>query len=362
LAVHSKIGASSAKRLIACPGSLRLSEKAPKQKESKYAIEGTRAHTVAEYMLLGKPLPLWADSDMVDGAKLYSQTITDVLMSGEIQHELHLESKICISSISDQAFGTCDAWCVVDNVLHVFDYKYGAGIPVSPENNEQLMYYAQGVIETFNIDVSLIHLWIIQPRCGGVSDWAANYEELTLFKRVLQYAIIDAEVDEPPFNTGSHCKWCPAQSICPAKRKEIEDAFQVQLDDPKPGVKDSPQDLEVSDIIRYIDHAESLQAWIKALKHHLQVLIEMGVEAPGYAVQQGQANRSWREDKLDELVAQYGEFLYEQKMKSPAGLEKVKGVDKKVIAEFTERKATEAKLVRTDSGINTDLFTAFTEE
>lgn len=362
MTVHSRIGASSAKRLIACPGSLRLSEKAPKQKESKYALEGTKAHTVAEYMLLGKPLPLWADSDMIDGAKLYSQTITDVLMNGEIQHELHLESKICISSISDQAFGTCDAWCVVDNVLHVFDYKYGAGIPVSPENNEQLMYYAQGVMETFNINVSLVHLWIIQPRCGGVSDWACSYMDLEDFREILEIAVYDAEQQIPPLTVGSHCKWCPAQSICPAKRKEIEDVFQVQLDAPKPEVKDSPQDLDVSDIIRYIDHAESLQAWIKALKHHLQVLIEMGVEAPGYAVQQGQANRSWREDKLTELVGMYGVDLYEQKMKSPAQLEKMKGVDKKAIAEFTERKATEAKLVRTDGGVNTGLFTAFTEE
>lgn len=361
---HSKIGASSAKRLIACPGSLRLSEQAPPQQTSKYAIEGTRAHKVAEYMLMGKPIPAWADEDMIDGAKIYSRTITEVLLSGDIDKSLKLEDRICIRSVSDQAFGTCDAWCIVDGELHVFDYKYGAGVAVSPEWNEQLMYYALGVCESasFGMEADVIHLWIVQPRCGGVSKWTTDWDELIDFQEKLIDAIADANSPNPSFKIGEGCRFCPALAICPLKRAEIESKFDTCLSLDKPPIKKNPSELDATDIVRYIEHAESLQAWLGALKQHLQVMIELGAEVPGWSVETSKSNRSWKEDKIDELVKLYGDVMYDRKLKSPAGLEKVKGVDKKLIAEYTERKDGGRKLVRANSDANTGLFTAFTEE
>jgi hypothetical protein len=48
---HSKFAASSAKRWLNCPGSVRLSEKAPPQFESIYAKEGTDAHECLEFLV-----------------------------------------------------------------------------------------------------------------------------------------------------------------------------------------------------------------------------------------------------------------------------------------------------------------------
>ena len=52
---HSEFPASSAKRLIACPGSFRLSKQQPPgvRRSSIYSAEGTAAHEICEEMLAG---------------------------------------------------------------------------------------------------------------------------------------------------------------------------------------------------------------------------------------------------------------------------------------------------------------------
>ena len=48
---HSIVGASSAHRWMACPGSNNLIAKAPPQESSIYASEGTCSHELAEHTL-----------------------------------------------------------------------------------------------------------------------------------------------------------------------------------------------------------------------------------------------------------------------------------------------------------------------
>lgn len=48
---HSPIGASSAHRWFACPGSVELIKQAPKEQSNVHAERGTAAHTVLEKCL-----------------------------------------------------------------------------------------------------------------------------------------------------------------------------------------------------------------------------------------------------------------------------------------------------------------------
>jgi hypothetical protein len=362
---HSSIGASSAHRWIACPGSIKLCETVPPLPSSKYAEEGTRAHTVAEAYILGQPIPSYADEAMIEGAKMYSRAISERMLNcDEITHPLCLESRVSIPSLDPRAFGTCDAWTVGDRTLYILDYKYGQGLSVSPIENDQLKYYAAGVIETFKLinDIDRISLVIVQPRCGGVSEWECGLDTIRWFIKQAKFAINESKNGNPMMEAGDHCRWCAAQAVCPVKRKEVEDLFNVDLQAPSI-VKESPQDLTPADIVRYIDHAETIQSWLNGLKYHAQGLIEMGCDVPGYAVEQGMSNRSW---KNPEQIIQDPRFLglpiHNFALKSPAQIEKIKGVDKKLIAELTERKPTEKKLVKKDGGVNTGLFKAFTED
>jgi hypothetical protein len=362
---HSSIGASSAKRWIACPGSIKLCGTVPPLPSSKYAEGGKRAHAVAEAYILGQPIPFYADEAMIEGAKMYSRAISERMLNcDEITHSLCLESRVSIPSLDPRAFGTCDAWFVGDRTLYILDYKYGQGVSVSPVENDQLKYYAAGVIETFKLInyVYRIVLAIVQPRCGGVSEWVCDLNQIRSFIMQAKGAVLQSRSANPPMQAGDHCRWCAAQAICPVKRKEVEDLFNVDLQAPSI-VKESPQDLSPEDIVRYIDHAETIQSWLKALKYHAQGLIEMGCDVPGYAVEQGMSNRNW---KNPEQVTQDPRFLglpiHNFTLKSPAQMEKIKGIDKKLIADLTERKPTEKKLVKKDGGVNTGLFKAFTED
>ncbi|MCA9333335.1 DUF2800 domain-containing protein, partial [Candidatus Saccharibacteria bacterium] len=71
---HSKLGASSAYRWTACPGSVALCEQAPEQESSIYAQKGTEAHEWAEKLCLGKIKLEDAPEDIREHIKLYWET------------------------------------------------------------------------------------------------------------------------------------------------------------------------------------------------------------------------------------------------------------------------------------------------
>lgn len=70
MTTHSKVGASSAKRWMACPGSVRLSE-GIESKSSKFSIEGTQAHALAEQWLTAGECPVNADQEMAENVRVY---------------------------------------------------------------------------------------------------------------------------------------------------------------------------------------------------------------------------------------------------------------------------------------------------
>ncbi len=51
--LHAEFSASGSKRWLSCPGSILLSRGLPDQEESKYAMEGTTAHTVLDLLVRG---------------------------------------------------------------------------------------------------------------------------------------------------------------------------------------------------------------------------------------------------------------------------------------------------------------------
>ena len=51
MAAHAILGASSSKRWMMCPGSVKQSSSVPNGPSSKYAEQGTAAHTLGEMCL-----------------------------------------------------------------------------------------------------------------------------------------------------------------------------------------------------------------------------------------------------------------------------------------------------------------------
>lgn len=165
---HAILSASSAHRWLVCTPSARI-ETNYIEEPSIYAIEGTKAHKVAEYMLLSDEPPSkqlqeeWEISseefsEMVECAREYSNYVGDYLVFSE---RARFEHKVDYSPWVPGGFGTLDFMSVIGNTLHIIDYKYGRGQEVQASNNPQLMLYALGCLSD---DIQEIELHIVQPR------------------------------------------------------------------------------------------------------------------------------------------------------------------------------------------------------
>ncbi len=167
---HSSIGPSSAKRWRNCPGSVGLSAKLPKPPTSEAAAEGTVAHSLAEEYVTGAidSLELMAQvgnivkcegheieiiEEMVDGAIEYADLIK--ADRGRMEADAkpmkvigQAEVRVCASSVDPELWGTADYILYRrGDVLVVYDYKFGKGVIVDPEENDQAAIYAIAVMD-----------------------------------------------------------------------------------------------------------------------------------------------------------------------------------------------------------------------
>jgi hypothetical protein len=226
---HAKLSASGAERWTQCPGSVKLSEGIP-DRDSPWSLEGTRAHEVLENVLRGVIQNSKSTPDRHSG--IPREMLQHVLNTARFvfsihtQHphsELLVEDRISLDFIHPDMWGTFDA-AVVDHfgILHVFDFKYGAGHPVSPEQNLQAIFYGLGLAHAYDYNFEKIRLWIIQPRIPnyqGPAFWDLSVHRLRSYIRVFAEAVRAIEQPDPALREGPHCFFCKAKAICPLKRQ-----------------------------------------------------------------------------------------------------------------------------------------------
>lgn len=246
---HSIIGASSMYRWSACPGSVRLCKDAPEVK-SEYAAEGTYAHEMAAQFLMGD-LPAEQfhklPEEMKESLLVYSETVGEYLNPGwpksrETSNQLFVEQKFDMSQVVYPGlFGTSDAvvWQPEKRHLVSIDFKYGKGVLVEVERNQQLMYYMLGALTTLKLPAKTCEAVVVQPRAkhkkGGVRRWVHPVTEYLDFEAELIEAAKRTEDPNAPLNPGRHCYFCPVKNTCPARHAQrLEDAqseFSVVIDD-----------------------------------------------------------------------------------------------------------------------------------
>lgn len=344
---HSLLGASSAKRWIECPGSVKLSE-GVENTSSKYADEGTAAHELAERCLkeqvnavkyLGEHITVGENvfevtAEMADAVQIYIETVRSYCNGA---YELMVEQRFHLDWIDDELFGTNDA-CVVqlfDKVV-IIDFKYGRGVPVEAIGNKQLLYYALGGARGYEgYDVELV---IVQPRCphpeGPVRKWNINYHTLTEYEQELRDAVVEVNKARKLKDvyqltkSGDHCKFCPAKGFCKTLRHDSLSVANVDFDDwVEPTTLPTPQSLTPDQISRAIVLSDLVEEWISAVRNYAHEQLVKGVEIPGFKLVQKRANRAWKDE--DEVIKEFedvlGDLIFTKKLKSPAQLEKILG-------------------------------------
>jgi hypothetical protein len=329
MAAHSRIvGGSTAKRVISCPGSVALVDKMPPKPSSKYADEGTLLHDV-----IAKILDAQTD-DAKPEDYLYTQYEDVVLTKDLIERKLApalaafddicgpkgmdytIESVVSFGDYLPDVFGSADVLGRIGSRAVVLDWKFGDGVPVSPEENYQLMFYAAAAMRTpatqwvFK-DCEDVELIIVQP--PSVKRWVTTVERIKQFEGELFAAVNVALKPDAPLAAGDHCKWCAAKPICPVMTGAVDRVRKEQLDL-----------MPVDQIAHYLDQVPLLENFIKELQQLAHGLIEEGKAIPGWKLVNKRATRQWTdEDKASDWLEANGIYpLQEPKVISPAVAEK----------------------------------------
>jgi hypothetical protein len=295
---HSNIvGGSTAKRVINCPGSVALVQKMPPKPSSKYADEGTLLHdTIAEHLATLKPLETFL------GKKYEDQVLTQELIDDKLVPALALldeidpkqemsyevETRVGFGDLLPGVFGSTDFVGRLGDRAVVLDWKFGDGVIVTAEENEQLMFYAAAAMRTDALKWAFegateIECVIVQPPM--IRRWVTTPERVAQFEHQLVKAVMAAQQPDAGLKAGDHCRWCAAKPVCPKMTGAVDRALQVQL-----------KEIDVDTLGRYLKNADLLEDWIKDLRGLALQLLEKDMPVPGYKLVQKQARRKWTDE------------------------------------------------------------------
>ncbi len=342
--LHAEFSASGSARWLNCPGSIALSKKAPEQRESEYAKEGTEAHACLEFLLkngwgrkgaVEVALKKWP-KEMVEHGK----AAHDWLLAKYREHQggFLCETKVDASPFTCEGqFGTLDAAIVEEfGRLVVIDYKYGAGVSVDPEGpdgkgNSQLVYYALGISHQYAHNFSEVELVVIQPRAYHESgnttrSFVLSIEELLAWEPVFREGVEKCRDPLAPLATGSWCKFCPAAMICPELKDKAFKQAQIVFTD-EAGIESVPEPrmISIPNLTTALNAAEKLEDWIAKVREHAIHVLERGHEVEGWKLVQKRSIRKWKDEDVTAERAEtiWGQKVYTKKLLSPAQLEKL---------------------------------------
>ena len=313
---HSRLGASSAKRWMTCPGSVRELANVPNT-SSAAAAEGTRAHEWAEHLLksrqtsalpcIGVTLPghnAPMTKDMAEAVSVYLEHVD--ALAGVPGAELYVEQRLRLTDIDAELYGTNDA-CVylpATRHLHVIDYKHGAGVFVDVVGNPQLLYYAYGALLNHNESgVDTVTLHVVQPRCGsgdGVRSFDNDPMDLFCWAATLADAVRATRAPDAPLVPGDHCRetFCSFAPQCPALRSA---ALAAAADDFAP-VAD-PTTFGAEELGTRLREARLLSAYLNALQDHAESEAKAGRMPSGWKYVEGRGKRAWKPEFTAEQIA-----------------------------------------------------------
>ena len=203
---HKRFSASSAAQLMACPGSADLERSIPgfvfpevdedkgakgKGKSLHSYLEETSSLSASDLQKLAEALLYMAD--------LRRRRRFKVLTEQTVEAEW----------LVTKPNTTVDVVLYTQDELHIVDYKTGK-IPVYPEDNEQLMFYAACFVHLAP-KAKGVWLHIVQPWAdSGCTSWWCSVQDLADFiarAQATEQLIIAGDTTLTP---SDHCTFCPA--------------------------------------------------------------------------------------------------------------------------------------------------------
>lgn len=356
---HAILSPSAAHRWLHCTPAPRVEAEFP-ETTSEYAEEGRLAHSVCElaakkkftvmnnrtYNSRLKKLkadPKW-DDEMLSTAATYVEHLTEHAMRFEHAPYVALEVQVDITDYAPEAFGTCDCVIIGGDELIITDYKHGKGVPVSAQDNPQMLLYALGALKLYRPIygdmIRRVSTYIDQPRLGSYDGASMTVEELLAWGESIKPKAAAAFMGTGEFAPGEWCRFCRAKAKCRARANQntaLEDfkdciplgrSIPMQAEYDATGFKPS-NCLTDEEIGALLVRAEGLVAWYNDLKEYALAACLNGKTIPGWKAVEGRSTRAWTDQDaaLEALMAGGVEeaIIYDRVPKTLAQLEKVIG-------------------------------------
>lgn len=372
---HSERSPSTAHRWRLCPGSVNQ-ERGLADTAGEEAIQGTVFHDyAADCLELGlEPWGLIGDRMLCeDGAfREFTREMAVKMIPGldmvwaladSPGAELFVEKRVNLENwVGEGESGTADAF-VIDPFhwrLVTFDWKWGAGVPVQPDHNDQAMLYTGGVWDTYAEDrffkawedndhgirdqhdtwvkarnAISIKIIIEQPRApggGGVWDTDMGYL-LKELRRIRKDADATLDPDAPLVPGEKQCKFCKAAyfNTCPARAEYIADLTGMLLDELEedfdlgaPVELYERRSLTPKQRSQIVLNAKLITDWLTQLHDEAMEDHKRGYPTPGLKRVPGRAGtRKWRDEAKAQIMLEhdFGDEAWAKKLRSPANVE-----------------------------------------
>lgn len=342
---HSKLGPSGAHRWMRCAGSAVLETQAAfVPREFSGEVDDEMVEYVQEY---------------VDAIRQYADG-ADVFL---VERKLDIGHILGHDENGKPQGGHGDVCIVTDGgeELQLHDLKYGRGVEVFAEDNEQLLLYALGLLRLLEllIDTSKVkraRLVIHQPRIkSGPDEWDLPIEDLLAFGDVARdkAKLCNDLVAEGPDAGGpleeylvpgeKQCRFCKAKAVCPALQRQVSkdvfDDFDV-IANPDETAAPRAVPTESRRLGTLMDRLDLIEDWCRAVrsKGEAETLAgnpPIGADGPYKVVRGRKGNTAWldtdaAEDALKRMRLRQDE-MYSMKLITPTAAKKLlKGQPKRL--------------------------------
>lgn len=344
---HALLSASSAKKWINCTPSARLEEQY-EDKAGVAAAEGTLAHAICELKLqkvftdqnmatrtYNSRMKKLQENELYDPemerfTDAYVDYIKELAYSLPAAPMVMVEKRLDYGMYAPEGFGTGDCVMLQGEELHIIDFKYGKGVPVSAEGNPQLALYALGAYSEYGFiyPIKKIVLHIIQPRLNNFSKWETTIKELLAWGDYIKPRAELAYEGKGEFREGDWCDscFCKIAGTC-RHRAEKHLTLMEEAWDKSENKEVNPATLSNEEVGSILKRAQFLASWVKKLeKYALETLVQGG-EIQGWKLVEGRSNRAFSDtDAAIQAAMQAGydeSLLYERKPVTLTEMEKL---------------------------------------
>lgn len=373
---HTKRSPSSAHRWRKCPGSVRMEEGLPDE-AGEDAIQGTVFHEVAAdcletglepFHFIGERIEIeergeviWREFTREMAVKMLPGLDFVWALADSPGAKLYVEKRVYLDRwVGPGESGTADAF-IVDPVawrLTCFDWKWGAGVPVDPEWNDQAILYLLGVWDTYAEsafeqavieaggnpndpweDAIECQIIIEQPRAaGGGGVWKARLGDLLREGRRIKRDAEKTEKPDAPLVPGeAQCKFCKAAraNTCSARAEFIIEKIGADFDDLESEFAAGAK-MEIADARALTPEQRSqillnqplIESFLTQLHEEAMEDARIGRPTPGLKRVAGRRPpRKWRDaDKAEVVLSHdFGDEAWVRKLRSPSQIEEEAG-------------------------------------